>query len=59
VSKTLLATLVSVPKKEAIYNYVTPSPVSPSPYQGEGEYFFLRGATPLLNTPCIILGFAL
>jgi hypothetical protein len=28
----------------------TPSPLSPSPYQGEGE-LLERGVSPLLNTP--------
>ena len=30
----------------------TPSPVSPSPYQGEGE-LIERGASPLLYTPLL------
>jgi len=33
----------------------TPSPVSPSPYEGEGE-LIERGAPPLLNTPIMGLG---
>ena len=28
-----------------------PSPLSPSPYEGEGEYFYKRGVSPLLDTP--------
>jgi len=31
----------------------TLSPVSPSPYQGEGAVFFLSGASPLLYTPSL------
>jgi hypothetical protein len=30
----------------------TPSPLSPSPYEGEGE-LIERGAPPLLNTPFV------
>jgi len=33
------------------FEFVTPSPVSPSPCQGEGEFIIKEGLTPLLNTP--------